>query len=194
MTERISDFKVSQRNYPELIRNALRDCAPEHANYVFVGVDEGLNDPRIFRMLEGLIAGGTIRSAGPLWRAVHVLSDGSRSYAYGGVTRRNKRILNVVMGEMGERVRETSDDDSSILDFLVGHFLSFGKVVFLTADKTFDVRGEYFSPLLSEHRPPLSLTAIYKGNVEIEPYCAEVERFLKVAEFKAGYAEIRTQD
>ncbi len=191
MAKRISNFKASQRNYPELIRNALRDCGPEQVDHVFVGVDEGLNHPRIFQMLEGLIADGTIRSAGPLWTEVRMMNDSSWGYIYGGVTKRNKRNQLVLMGEIGKPIPGISDDDPSVLDFLIVHFLSFGKVVFLTGDKSFDLRGKYFGPLLSDHHPSLSLTAIYKENSCIEKYCAEVENFLIAGAFKPGYAEKR---
>jgi hypothetical protein len=191
MKSRISSFKPRDRDYPELIRNAVRDCDPGAAEYVYVGVDEGLNDPKVFRMLDILTTNGTIRSGGALWREVRELEDGSKNYIHGGATKRNRRALRTLIGEVGKPVPGISDDDSAILDILITHFLSFGRVVFLTGDKRFNIRGEYFGPLLARHQPPLSLTAIFKEKSGIEEYCAEVSRFLEAGTFGPGFTEMR---
>jgi len=186
------------RDYSELLKNALTDCDAAAQGYTFVGLDESANRPELHKLLTHLVESGAIRNYGALWTERRERSDGGIVHVYGGVSSRNREGLRVTTGDLGKVIPHTSDKDTDILDLLVTHFLSFGRVVLISEDISNKVSGlrqplrDVFKPLLETvTNKELCLVGLFKkGKTDPVHFREAVEEFLCSQEFQPGYTEI----
>lgn len=181
--------------WPDLIRNAATSLDSDGADHVFLGIDECLKRNEIFRLASDLTENNMIRSSAPLWWERRTRLDGSELYAYGGISKDNASQITLLDGDLGKPVKYSSYDDSMIIDYLITHFLSYGKLVLLTENTKNNENGlrrlldKQIHPMLEEFSGgKLALVVLYRtGKTDIQAYCDYVYNFIQTWQWKNTY-------
>lgn len=181
--------------WPELIRNAANSLDGDDVNHVFLGIDECLKRNEIFRLASDLTENNIIRASAPLWWERRTLSDGRELYAYGGVSQDNASQMVLLDGDVGKPIKYSSYDDSMIVDYLITHFLSYGRLVLLTENTKNNENGlrrlldNQIHPILEEFNGgKLALVVLYRtGKTGIQDYCDYVYNFIPTWQWKSTY-------
>lgn len=185
-------------NFPTLIQNASKNIEPESIDSLHLAVDECFNRKEIEQLILILRYYGIGRSAGPLWNERRERADGSTLYAFGGMSRKEKERFSAVFGDMGKPSKYASTSDRQVLDFLISHFFSSGKLVLLTENTRNNREGlrcilnEEIKPALSKcHNEKLSLLVLFKkGKTTIDQYNSAVISYLRQHMITSGYTEL----
>ena len=185
-----SDFSL-------LIENASRLIEKEAIGHLFVGVDECFNRSEIKLLVSKLLNEGLARSSNSLWVEQRLLDDGSILHAYGGLSKKDKSSMVLLDGNIGNPVKHASFEDLQVVDYLITHFFSYGKIVLLTENTKNNQNGlrrilnEQIQPALAKHHSnKLCLTALFKrGKTSIDDYCSKVYEVLKKSDLNIGYEQ-----
>ncbi len=185
------------RDISLLIENASKLIEDETLNYLFVGIDECFNRSEIKTLVAEILNKGLVRSTSALWWEQRLLADCSILYAYGGVSKNDKSQMVLLDGDVGKPIKYESYDDWQVVDYLITHFLSYGRIVLLTENTKNNQNGlrcilnEQIQPALAKHHNnKLSLTALFKrGKTNIDDYCSKVYELVEKGEFNFGYTQ-----
>ena len=186
------------KDFAALIENAAKRIDAYAVETFFVGYDECLNRKEIQTLVSDLCDRGLIRSHAPLWWEQRLRSDGSLLYSYGGVSRSNPTQMAALDGDAGVPVKYQSYEDRQVVDYLVTHFLSYGRLIVLTENTRNNDEGlrrilnEEVAPLLeASENKKFGLTVLFKrGKTQIHDYCVKVASLMETESFDLGYKEI----
>lgn len=185
-------------DFSRLIENASKRIEEEAIDYTFIGIDECFNRSEIKILVAKLLNEGLARSANSLWIEQRLLVDGSTLYAYGGVSKNDESTMVLLNGDIGKPVKYVSYEDLQVVDYLITHFFSYGKIVLLTENTKNNQNGlrrvlnEQIQPALVEHHgDKLSLTTLFKkGKTNTDDYCSKVYEFFEKGEINFGYNQM----